>query len=124
MLLSCTPIVGGQDISALFQAARDTKYEEILDKCLDFHAGLEKEYTAEHFTFGELEENEAELIKLRNWCLKVQERDVFGTPKRQPAMEALDACEKALEAYAARVYLRRRRRRLALQDGKAVTTRC
>ena len=104
-LLSCTPIVGGQDISALFQAARDAEYEEILDKCLDFHAGLEKEYTAEHFTFGELEENEAELVKLRNWCSKVQERDVFGTPKRQPAIEALDACEKALDAYAARVYL-------------------
>ena len=105
MLLSCAPIVGGQDISALFQAARDAEYEEILDKCLDFHTGLEKEYTAEHFTFGELEENEAELVKLRNWCTKVQERDVFETPKRQPALEALDACEKALEAYAARVYI-------------------
>jgi len=105
VLLSCTALVGGQDVAALFQAARDGEYEEILDKCVDFHAGLEKEYAAAHFTFGELEENEVELLKLRNWCVKVQERDVFGAPKRQPALEALEGCEKALEAYAARVYV-------------------
>jgi len=105
VLLSCTALVGGKDVSALFQTARDGEYEEILDKCVDFHAGLEKEYAAEHFTFGELEENEVELVKLRNWCAKVQDRDVFGAPKRQPALEALEACERALDAYAARVYL-------------------
>lgn len=105
ILLSCTPVVGGQDVAALFEAARDAEYEEILDKCIDFHAGLEKEYAAAHYSFGELEENEVELAKLRNWCAKVQERDVFGAPKRQPALDALDGCEKALEAYAARVYL-------------------
>lgn len=105
VLLSCTALVGGQDVAALFQAARNGEYEEILDKCVDFHAGLDKEYTAAHFTFGELEENEVELVKLRNWCGKVQERDVFGAPKRQAALEALEGCERALEAYAARVYL-------------------
>ncbi len=105
VLLSCTALVGGKDVSALFQTARDGEYEEILDKCVDFHAGLEKEYAAEHFTFGELEENEVELVKLRNWCAKVQDRDVFGAPKRQPALEALEACERALDAYAARVYI-------------------
>jgi len=105
VLLSCTALVGGKDVSALFQTARDGEYEEILDKCVDFHAGLEKEYAAEHFTFGELEENEVELVTLRNWCAKVQDRDVFGAPKRQPALEALEACERALDAYAARVYL-------------------
>jgi len=105
VLLSCTALVGGRDVSALFRTARDGEYEEILDKCVDFHAGLEKEYAAEHFTFGELEENEVELVKLRNWCAKVQERDVFGAPKRQPALEALEACQRALDAYAARVYL-------------------
>lgn len=105
VLLSCTALVGGQDVAALFQAARNGEYEEILDKCVDFHAGLDKEYTAAHFTFGDLEENEVELVKLRNWCGKVQERDVFGAPKRQAALEALEGCERALEAYAARVYL-------------------
>jgi hypothetical protein len=104
VLMSCTTLVGGQDVHALFQAARDSEYEEILDKCQDFHAGLEKEYASEHFTYGELEENEVELVKLRNWFAKVQARDVFGAPRRSEAGEALEACGLALESYAARVY--------------------
>jgi hypothetical protein len=104
VLLSCSALVGGQDIVALFQAARDSEYEEILDKCRDFHAGLDKEYAANHFTYGELEENEVELVKLRSWYAKVKARDVFGAPSQAVAMQALDGCEQALEAYAARVY--------------------
>jgi hypothetical protein len=105
MLLSCSAVVGGQDIAALFQTARDSEYEEILDKCRDFHTGLEKEYTANHFTYGELEENEVELVKLRAWFAKVQARDVYAAPKGDAALQALKACEAALETYAARVYL-------------------
>ena len=97
MLLSCSALVGGQDIVALFQMARDSEYEEILDKCRDFHAGLEKEYVANHFTYGELEENEVELVKLRNWFAKVRARDVYTAPKRDAALLALEACETALE---------------------------
>ena len=80
VLLSCSALAGEQDMVALFQAARDDEYDEILDKCRDFHAGLEKEYDANHFTFGELEENEVELVKLKNWYAKVAARDVFGAP--------------------------------------------
>jgi hypothetical protein len=105
ILLSCSALVGGQDVFALFQAARDSEYEEILDKCQDFHIGLDKEYKANHFTYGELEENEVELVKLRNWYGKVQARDVFGAPSQNPAEVALKACEQALETYAARVYV-------------------
>jgi hypothetical protein len=105
VLLSCSAVVGGQDIVALFQTARDSEYEEILDKCRDYHIGLEKEYTANHFTYGELEENEVELVKLRNWFAKVQARDVYGAPQRDATLQALDACAAALETYAARVYV-------------------
>jgi hypothetical protein len=105
VLLSCSALVGGQDVLALFQAARDSEYEEILDKCHDFHAGLEKEYQASHFTYGELEENEVELVKLRNWYGKVQARDMFGAPGQSAAKQALDGCAQALETYAARVYV-------------------
>ncbi len=104
VLLSCSALAGEQDMVALFQAARDDEYDEILDKCHDFHAGLDKEYAANHFTYGELEENEVELVKLKNWYAKVAARDVFGAPKRAAAVKALDACEQALERYAARVY--------------------
>ena len=104
VLLSCSALLGERDIRALFEAARDSEYDEILDKCQDFHAGLDKEYAAEHFTYGELEENEVELVKLRNWFAKVESRDVFGSPGQAAAREALDGCEHALEQYAARVY--------------------
>lgn len=104
LLLSCSAVAGGQDVVALFEAARDSEYDEILDKCVDFHAGLEKEYAANHFTYGELEENEVELIKLRTWYEKVRARDVYGAPKRAETARALDACGVALEQYAARVY--------------------
>jgi hypothetical protein len=105
VLLSCSALVGGSDVIALFQAARASEYEEILDKCQDFHAGLDKEYAANHFTYGELEENEVELVKLRNWFAQVQARDVFSAPSRTAAAEAIDKCEEALELYAARVYI-------------------
>ena len=105
VLLSCSALVGGQDVIDLFQAARDSEYEEILDKCEDFHAGLEKEYAANHFTYGELEENEVELVKLQNWYAKVQGRDVYGAPAASATAEALLKCEEALELYAARVYV-------------------
>ena len=59
---------------------------------------------AEHFTYAELEENEVDLVKLRNWLARVRERDVFGAAGRQPAEAALAGCEDELEAYAARVY--------------------
>jgi hypothetical protein len=103
-LLSCSALAGEPDMVALVQAARDDEYEEILDKCRDFHAGIEKEYGAHHFTFGELEENEVELVKLKNWYAKVRARDVFGAPNGEATLEALDACERELERYAARVY--------------------
>ncbi len=104
VLLSCATLAGEPEVIALFCAARDSEYDEILDKCRDFHAGLDKEYAANHFTYGELEENEVELVKLRNWYGQVLARDAFSAPLRAPAAEALDKCEEALELYAARVY--------------------
>src|SRR5215831_11235640 len=103
-LLSCKVLAGEQDIIAAFQAARDDEYEEITDKCQDFLEQVRKEYAADHFTFAELEENEVDLVKLRNWLARVRERDVFGADGRQAAEKAIGECEQSLEAYAARVY--------------------
>ncbi len=104
-LLSCAVLAGEKEIKAAFQAARDDEYEEIVDKCDDFQGQVRKEYVASHFTYAELEENEVDLVKLRNWLAKVADRDVFGAAGRAPAEEALAGCEQTLEEYAARVYL-------------------
>jgi hypothetical protein len=103
-LLSCTVLAGEQEVRAQFQAARDDEYEEIVDKCEDFLAQVQKEYVARHFTYAELEENEVDLVKLRNWLARVSERDAFGAAGRDAAEQALARCEKSLEEYAARVY--------------------
>ena len=103
-LLSCAVLAGEQEIKAAFQAARDDEYEEIVDKCDDFQAQVRKEYVANHFTYAELEENEVDLVKLRNWLSKVADRDAFGAAGRASAERALADCEQTLEEYAARVY--------------------
>jgi hypothetical protein len=103
-LLSCRVLAGETEVRDAFQAARDDEYEEIVDRCDDFQAQVQKEYTGHHFTYAELEENEVDLVKLRNWFAKVRERDVFGAAGRAQAEAALAGCEKTLEEYAARVY--------------------
>jgi DNA-binding transcriptional regulator PaaX len=103
-LLSCRVLAGEQEVRGSFQAARNDEYEEIVDRCEDFLQQVKKEYTANHFTYAELEENEVDLVKLRNWFAKVRERDAFDADGRQAVEKALDECEQSLEAYAARVY--------------------
>src|ERR1700760_3473686 len=104
VLLSCDVLAGEPEVRSAFQAARNDEYEEIVDRCEDFLQQVQKEYTAVHFTYAELEENEVDLVKLRNWFAKIRQRDVFGADGRQATEKALDECEQSLEAYAARVY--------------------
>jgi ChrB-like protein len=104
VLLHSTVLAGESDVRNAFQAARDDEYEEIVDRCQDFLQQVQKEYTANHFTYAELEENEVDVVKLRNWLAKVAERDVFGAAGRPAADKALAECEQSLEAYAARVF--------------------
>jgi hypothetical protein len=104
MLMSCAVLAGEAEVLASFQAARNDEYEEIVDKCEDFLGQVQKEYDENHFTYAELEENEVDLVKLKNWFAKIIERDVFGASGRAACEQFLDKCEQSLEAYAARVY--------------------
>ena len=104
MLMSCSVLAGEAEVRALFQTARNDEYEEIVDKCEDFLRQVQKEYDENHFTYAELEENEVDLVKLRNWFAKIIDRDVFGASGRAACEQFLDKCEQSLEAYAARVY--------------------
>jgi hypothetical protein len=104
VLLSAGVLVGESEVRASFQTARNDEYEEIVDKCQDFLAQVQKEYDENHFTYAELEENEVDLVKLKNWFAKIIDRDVFGASGRAACEQYLDKCEQSLEAYAARVY--------------------
>ncbi len=87
-LLSCRVLAGEPEIRSAFQAARDDEYAEIVDRCEDFLAQVQKEYDADHFTYAELEENEVDLVKLRNWLARVRDRDAFGAAGRDAAEQA------------------------------------
>jgi uncharacterized protein YdbL (DUF1318 family) len=105
ILLVSTPVAGDSELVAAFNAARNDDYEEVVDRCQDFVAEIDKESAAEHFTYGELEENDEDLAKLKGWNDKIQARDYFGASGLKPALEALARCEDALNAFADRVYL-------------------
>ena len=104
VLMTCTVLAGAAEVMSAFQAARNDEYEEIVDRCEDFLRQVQKEYDEHHFTYAELEENEVDLVKLRNWFAKIIERDVFGASGRAACEQFLEKCEQSLEAYAARVY--------------------
>ncbi|WP_370144429.1 Chromate resistance protein ChrB [Streptacidiphilus sp. EB129] len=103
-LMESQVLAGGAEIAQAFNAARDDEYEEIIDRCQDFLGEIEKEYRAEHFTYAELEENDEDLVKLRNWFAKIQARDVLGASGSAATTAALQRCAEALDGYAARVY--------------------
>ena len=104
VLMLSTVLVGESTVLAIYQDARRDEFEEIVDRCNDFLAGLDKEYAANHFTYAELEENEVDLAKLRSWLEKIVARDQFAAPGRAAAEDGVASCAQALEAYAARVY--------------------
>ncbi|MFF4751979.1 Chromate resistance protein ChrB [Streptomyces sp. NPDC002514] len=104
-LFATEALAGESDVVTAFNAARDDEYEEIVDRCQDFLQQVEKEYRADHFTYAELEENDEDLTKLRNWFAKVRKRDLLSASGRAEVEAALKRCEQVLEDYAARVYL-------------------
>jgi hypothetical protein len=104
VLLTSQALAGHADLIAIFNAARDEEYEEIADRCRDFLAEIGKETADAHFTYAELEENDEDLTKLRNWFDKVHARDVLGAAGQAPARDLLDRCGHSLDEFATRVY--------------------
>ena len=87
-----------------FKADRDEEYEEFIDKCDDFDAEIAKETKARHFTYAELEENDADLQKLQIWLEKIRKLDFYGAARGVEAQRRLAQCEARLDAYAQRVF--------------------
>ncbi len=92
--------VGGQgELEGNFHEAREAEYREVLGRCRDFHAELDKERGADDLTFAELEAEE-DLAKLETWVGKIQARDRFGAPLCGEVERELKACREDLEAFA------------------------
>jgi hypothetical protein len=91
-------------VIARFRADRDEAYVEFIDKCDDFEREVAKEIAARHFTYAELEENDADLKKLRGWLSRIERLDFFGAARAGEAQDRLKGCEAVLDGYARRVF--------------------
>jgi hypothetical protein len=103
-VMRCEALAGGREVIATYNAARDEEYDEILDKCRDFLAEIDKETADAHFSYAELEENDEDLNKLTGWFDKIRARDMLGASHRTQVRAALDECATALARFAEHVY--------------------
>lgn len=87
-----------------FQQQIDEEYREFLGRCQDFHQELASEREKKNFTFAELDENEAELTKLRAWLPKIRDRDFFEAFLLSSVLEAIDRCEQDFQQFSQEIY--------------------
>jgi len=92
-------------ISKVFRESRDEEYRELIDKCEDYFKELAYEIERKNFIFAEVEENDEELEKLKQWLKKIEKRVVEGVTLRKTALEKIKECEKRFDEFAKIVYL-------------------
>lgn len=92
-----------EDIIARFRQQMEDEYGEFIEQCGEFHRELSRERARNHLTFGELEENDVNLAKLRLWLPKLQARDFFQVDAAGKAAGALESCEADFSQFEAEV---------------------
>jgi hypothetical protein len=106
LVLETAGLDQGQEdkVMARFVADRNDQYEEFIDKCGDFEREVAKEVAASHFTYAELEENDADYRKLQGWLERIHKLDFCNASLREEADRRLQGCEAVLDDYAQRVF--------------------
>jgi hypothetical protein len=84
--------------------ARSDEYGELISECGKLVAEIEKEFRKQKFTLAELDEEEAELDKLKRWRDRITTRDILGCERAGEAESALDEASEALARYTAAVF--------------------
>ena len=88
----------------LWNDARGAEYDELADESEKLVAEIDKEFAKAKFTLAELDEEEAELEKLRAWHGRIRERDVHGSDRAGAAGAALERAAEAVGRYTAAVF--------------------
>ena len=104
VMKSCVDEDSKRIITKRFNEARDEEYKELLEKCDDFFAEIDKEISRKNFTFAEIEENEEELKKLKEWYGKIMARDPFGAELRERSKAMVSKCSDILDEFCDKVY--------------------
>jgi hypothetical protein len=85
-----------------FNAERDAEYAEVVDRARALVAELDREAERDKFTFAEVEENDANLAKLRRWLEAIAGRDRYVADGRADAEQDVAQAERALQVFAER----------------------
>jgi len=91
-----------QALLARFNAERDAEYVEVVERAQALLDELERETQQGKFTFAEVEENDADLTKLRRWLEAIARRDHYGAPGRARAEQVVEAAAQALSVFTER----------------------
>jgi hypothetical protein len=81
------------------RTARAAEYADVAREAEQLLAHVAREVEHREFTFGELEELEADLGKLTHWAAQVQARDYFGDGPDGRLVHLLERCERALAGF-------------------------
>jgi hypothetical protein len=87
-----------------FTTARIDEWTEFVSDCEKFEQEIAREISMKKFTFGELEEEEQSLERLRRWYRDLKKRDVLQLPEAITAENRLRHCADVLDDYAQQVY--------------------
>jgi len=93
-----------ESIVRLFQSDRSREYDEFAERCGALLNEINRESTAEKYTFAEMEESEQDLKKLARWLAKIQARDFFPNERRDKSAALLAECRRALRSFSQAVY--------------------
>jgi len=106
--LRTEPLAPGDDARLVeaWNEARDAEYRELAGECAKFLAEIDHEFEIEKFTLAELDEEEAEMDKLRRWHERIERLDLHRAPGGAAAVVALREAEAALERYSTAVFER------------------
>jgi hypothetical protein len=88
-----------ETVVAQFQAARANEYAEVAREAEQLLGHMARETKHRDFSYGELEELEQDLGKLKRWTDQVRTRDYFGPGPEADVQELFARCEAALETF-------------------------
>lgn len=92
------------DIVTQFVAERREEYEELCQHCQEFQVEMEKEISQQRFTYGELEESEADFERLKRWLHKIQKRDFYDGEMAKTTVAEIENCRQNLATFTQLVY--------------------
>jgi hypothetical protein len=96
--------VDGERLREAWNEARSEEYGELVSECEKLVAEIDKEFAKQKFTLAELDEEEAELDKLKRWHERIRARDVCGCERAGEADGALARANDALARYTTAVF--------------------